>query len=355
MSRVTATAACGVLALTLIGAAPGASFGSGPPRTVAAADIPLPPAGRANIGYSVVTQGSYDAAGQLVLVAPDGGHRALGATRANEQVLDTSTDARTVLTVTPLTYPRQSITTWNLGAGTKTSFAIGATTSIALVSGGILTVDYGTGTTRVRSTTNGAVIRTYPTVAGQAEAAVTPDGSTVLQRVTAGTAVRSAATGAVTRTVADPAGHWCFPRRLWDSTSAVLSCESTDPALPRQYRVVLSTGATSAVTPAGASAVWNTTPLRVVSIPEATGIPNYVGYVDAGGLRGLNLPGEPDDPHHRLTGARGSSIYVFWNGETGTPSLRRYDLSTKALTSLIGPGSLSPAPITSGRTIDALS
>lgn len=319
--------------------------------------VPQPGAGTA-YGYSALIRhvsGPRDDQGKLVLLAPDGRSKTIGEVSDGAEVLDVSSNARTV--VTGFWEQKQlRLTLWDTETGKPTYLRVDGGADAVLVKNGIVVSRHAGGAQLYSRTGN--LLRAYAATGGSSLLA-SADGTRVVQSAgESGVVVRDVASGKQTHRVAVPAGrNGCFPDHQLDAMSFSMSCDGPGHAAPGES-TAYRTGYSSAV---------STT--RLVRHHDRSGDARRVAddavLFDAGAgtpaaelaVRDSNgvvvILGEPDGSS--VSGAYGEVAYLTSTAgfeDEPTYTLKRVGLKGGEESTLAGPGSPLGGIVTSAKTVD---
>ncbi|KNX36153.1 hypothetical protein [Luteipulveratus halotolerans] len=360
-ARLTALALAGT-ALAGSGAALAAQSASATTATtVTTVTAGVPTAGTTALGWSAAIrhQSNFgDGKGTLVLVPPTGGIMTMGAVSDDASVSDVSQDARKVLTARFQTGEGLRVTVWDTATRTPTYFRVAGPNSVIEVrfgGDGILVKRDG----KIESRTlSGTLVRSYTAPSSLGSLEVSPNGATTYWSIGDSIQQRDAKTGALQKTYAVPTAYRgaagdCWTSGTWDSTSLRLACTGDGVGTEQTFRLVRSTGQSTAIGPANSAIAFPTSPKWMAKQnrgnDSAIGFMYGSGFVELTGYFGLGSPS--------ITGAYSNLAYVnnFQSGAASTPAylwLGKYDISTNTMTRLAGAGSSSGGVITQAQTVD---
>ena len=272
-------------------------------------------------------------------------------------VADISQDARKVLTSRFQWGEGLRVTVWDTATRTPTYFRVAGPDSVIEVQfggDGILVKRDG----KVESRTlSGTLVRSYTAPDAMASLEVSPDGATAYWSV--GDAVQQcdARTGVLQKSWPVPTAYRgaagdCWASGTWDSTSLRLACTGDGVGSEQTFRLVKSTGQTTAIGPANSAIAVPTSPKWMAQQNRgddaAIGFMHGSGFVELTGYFGLGSPS--------ITGAYANNAYISNLPLPGQSAsymwLGKYDISANTMTRLAGSGSASGGVITQAQTID---
>ncbi|WP_018156088.1 hypothetical protein [Demetria terragena] len=334
----------GLVTIALSGAIVGAANAPAQADTI----IPPPNADTA-FGYTalIADQGGNHS---LKVVAPSGAHTTIGDVSSGADVLDVSTNARTVVTGFTTASAELRITIWDTAAKKPTYLRVSNGTDAKLVRGGVL-VTRSTQAPQVYSR-SGAVTSTLPR--GITSAEPTHDGTKLYTTTSSGLQMRSAPDGEVFTSAPLPAGKTrCTATGHLGSGAAAVNCDQGSMTGATAYSFQESGTLTRLTTKGGNS--YTVTGGHVVdqSVGDSVLCSSYL-YTGPKGDKAV--PGGTKDLCPKMAGAHGNSIYLVTGADPEySPDggdLIRYDLSNGKSTRIAGLGTVFDGRVTSAKVVD---
>lgn len=349
----------GVLAmaglLTVAGIAGSGTAAAGGPSSAVAGIVPAAGSGTA-WGYTAAirhVKSDWDGQGKLVLVAPDGRFKTIGAVSDYASVFDVSSNARTIVTGFYANTGRElRLTIWDSASGKPTYLRVKNGNGTALTAAGIVVARDGLAAQLYSR--SGQLQRTFTGASGR-DVVASPNGTKVLLATTAGRVqVRDARTGKVTATIPLPRSQSsCLPGFARD-TEITLTCTGSSSDASTVYRAGYSAATPTKVASPAADArtVADGMVYRYADGDTTLVAPPIWRRANGSTVR-LAVKAATQDGYG-IVGAYKDSVFLAPQNLEWAPSGKvvRQTLSTGKQTVLAGPGTRTGGLISSAKTVD---